>query len=364
MRLGVATHHDWASAGRALHLGRHLVPDLEGTGSNVRADRCDHLCGVVLHSLHGLACDIRDRAAPSCMHRGHVAARRVRNQDRNAVGRPRGDAEPLVTRNQRIAFEVHDLRSPVGARDLTGLVAMYLPLLEQVVYRETQALCKACAVFPDRLIIVAQMKSKIERVERSGAHTPCTCRKTVLEPMPIEKDGMEHTHSAACSTASLRKLRLHAKEPTVRAWSWLLHRFPSAEWAAAYQIALNNNPSYRDAGKCWTFGSVAMVVLGDPTIGLACDVGVVLDVHGGECRGAQFVEGIDSLKAAEFTFVASYARWQEVIEAKLDPIKGLMEGKLKLASGDLSTIVRFIEAARQLVVSASQVPTSFLSGGP
>jgi putative sterol carrier protein len=139
-----------------------------------------------------------------------------------------------------------------------------------------------------------------------------------------------------------------------------VNRFPSAQWAAAYQIALNNNPSYRDSGKCWTFGSVAMVVLGDPTIGIDRDVGVVLDVHSGECRGARFVEGIDRLKAAEFTFVASYARWQEIIEGKLDPIKGLMEGKLKLARGDLSTIVRFVEAARQLVVSASKVPTSFL----
>jgi putative sterol carrier protein len=95
-------------------------------------------------------------------------------------------------------------------------------------------------------------------------------------------------------------------------------------------------------------------------VGLARDVGVVLDVNAGECRAARFVEGIDSSSAAEFMFAASYARWQEVIEAKLDPIKGLMEGKLKLVRGDLPTIVRFVEAARQLVVSASKVPTRFI----
>lgn len=139
-----------------------------------------------------------------------------------------------------------------------------------------------------------------------------------------------------------------------------MHRFPSAEWATAYQIALNNNPSYREAGKCWRFGSVAMVVLAEPRIGLSRDVGVVLDVHGGQCRAAHFVEGIDSSSAAEFALVASYARWQEIIEARLDPIKGLMEGKLKLSHGDLPTIVRFVEAARELVVSASKVPTCFL----
>jgi putative sterol carrier protein len=164
------------------------------------------------------------------------------------------------------------------------------------------------------------------------------------------------------STVPLRLLRLQAKDPNPSPGMefGLLHRFPSAEWAAAYQNALNNNPSYRDAGKCWTFGSVAMVVLAEPSMGLPRDVGVVLDVHGGQCRAARFVEDIDSSSAAEFALVGSYARWQEIIEAKLDPMKGLMEGKLKLACGDLATVVRFVEAARQLVVSASKVPTSFL----
>ncbi len=138
-----------------------------------------------------------------------------------------------------------------------------------------------------------------------------------------------------------------------------MHRFPSAEWASAYQVALNNNPAYRDSGKCWTFGSVGMVVLGDPALGLPADSGVVLDVHAGECRAARFIEGIERT-AAQFIFVAPYAHWQEVIEGKLDPIKGLMEGKLKLVRGDLPTIVRFVEAARQLVVSASKIPTTFL----
>ena len=133
VRLDVAARRDGASAGGTFHLGSDFVPDLESTDSNVRADRCDHLCGVVLHSLHGLTCDIRDRTPPSRMHCSHVAARRMRDQDRYAVGRPRGDAEPLFTRDERIAFEVHHVRGPVGARDLTDLVSVYLPLLEQVI---------------------------------------------------------------------------------------------------------------------------------------------------------------------------------------------------------------------------------------
>ena len=57
---------------------------------------------------------------------------------------------------------------------------------------------------------------------------------------------------------------------------------------------------------------------------------------------------------------AGHARWKEVIQGNLDPIEGMMEGKLTLSRGDLPTIVRFIESSRKLVVSASKVPREFM----
>ena len=138
-----------------------------------------------------------------------------------------------------------------------------------------------------------------------------------------------------------------------------MHRFPSKEWTEALRIALNNDRAYREAGKRWTFGSVAMIVRSDPANGIARNAGMILDVHQGECRGARFVEGVDDSVDAEFVIVASYARWKDVIERKLDPIKGMMEGKLKLVRGHLPTIIRFVEPARIVVASASKVPTDF-----
>ena len=138
-----------------------------------------------------------------------------------------------------------------------------------------------------------------------------------------------------------------------------MHRFPSEEWTQALRIALNNSRAYREAGKPWTFGSVAMIVRGDPANGVRQDAGMVLDVHQGECRGARYVEGVQDPEDAAFVIVASYGCWKDVIEGKLDPIKGMMEGKLKLARGHLPTIIRFVESSRQLVVSACRVPTDF-----
>ena len=102
-----------------------------------------------------------------------------------------------------------------------------------------------------------------------------------------------------------------------------------------------------------------MIVQSDPANGIERSAGMILDVHQGECHGARFVEDADDSVQAEFVIVASYARWKDVIERKLDPIKGMMEGKLKLVRGHLPTIIRFVEPARMVVASASKVPTDF-----
>lgn len=138
-------------------------------------------------------------------------------------------------------------------------------------------------------------------------------------------------------------------------------KFPSEQWTTAYEQAVNRNESYREAGKQWTFGPVAMVVKADPSIGIDEDTGMILDVHGGACRGTQYVKGMEAVQDAPFIIVADYPQWKSVIEGEVDPIKAMMEGKLKLVKGHLPTMIRFVESSRQLVVSATRVPTEFVA---
>jgi putative sterol carrier protein len=161
----------------------------------------------------------------------------------------------------------------------------------------------------------------------------------------------------------LRGQVVHAKEPvpTFAGGGTVAHQFPSEEWTKAYKDAVNANAAYREAGKPWTFGSVAMVVQADPSIGIEEDTAMILDVHEGECRRTTFAKGPKAVEGAPFVIVASYQRWRDVIEGRLDPIKGMMEGKLKLTQGHLPTMIRFVESSRQLVASASKVPTDFLN---
>ncbi|MGD0678898.1 MAG: SCP2 sterol-binding domain-containing protein [Polyangiaceae bacterium] len=136
-------------------------------------------------------------------------------------------------------------------------------------------------------------------------------------------------------------------------------RFPSAEWCAAYKDAINSNRGYRAAGRDWTHGPVAYVVPAEPAIGIAEDVGVLIDLHQGTCRECRLTSRGEAEKAA-FVIVASYARWKEVIRKELDPTKGMMQNRLKLTKGHMPTMVRFVTASKELVESASLVPTQLL----
>jgi putative sterol carrier protein len=142
----------------------------------------------------------------------------------------------------------------------------------------------------------------------------------------------------------------------------MAHKFPSEAWTSSYKDAVNANEAYRVAGKDWTHGAVAMVIKADAQLGIEDDTGMVLDVGGGACHGTQFVKGLEheAVQAAPFIIVAPYSRWKEVIRGEVDPIKAMMQGKLKLTKGHLPTMLRYVESSRQLVVSAQNVPTEFI----
>ncbi|MBM4395208.1 MAG: SCP2 sterol-binding domain-containing protein [Deltaproteobacteria bacterium] len=136
-----------------------------------------------------------------------------------------------------------------------------------------------------------------------------------------------------------------------------MHKFPSEEWVAQYKEAINANPAYKVGGANWDKGVVALICKAKPAIGLAEDTGIWLDLHKGVCREARMVTAAEALKAP-FCITGEFERWKQVIRKELDPIKGMLQGKLRL-KGDLPTIVRFVDASKALVESAGMVPTRF-----
>jgi dephospho-CoA kinase len=76
-----------------------------------------------------------------------------------------------------------------------------LPLLEEAIAAKSEALSQARTVLADRVVVIAQMKTKVERVVRRDAHSAGTCRKRMAKAVPIQKGRMERTHIVLCSMA-------------------------------------------------------------------------------------------------------------------------------------------------------------------
>jgi len=137
-----------------------------------------------------------------------------------------------------------------------------------------------------------------------------------------------------------------------------LHAFPSADWVAAYEAAINASDDYRSASTEWTHGSVALVMPAQPAIGVPEDVGIWLDLERGVCRAAKLV-GRQDAQRAPFVLTAEYRYWKQIIKKELGPIAGIMQRKVAL-QGSLPIVVRFIKSAEALVDAATRVPTRFL----
>ncbi len=134
--------------------------------------------------------------------------------------------------------------------------------------------------------------------------------------------------------------------------------FPSVEWVEEYKKQINLSEGYKKAAATWTAGVVALVTSAKPEIGLNEDVGIWLDLHQGVCREAKVVNAEEAQKAP-FCITGDYARWKQVIKKELEPVKGMMQGKLKL-KGDLPTIVRYVKASQELVECSTRIDTKFL----
>ncbi|MGH2662588.1 MAG: SCP2 sterol-binding domain-containing protein [Actinomycetota bacterium] len=133
-------------------------------------------------------------------------------------------------------------------------------------------------------------------------------------------------------------------------------QFPSEEWLKEYVTRINDSPAYKEAAASWE-GDVAYVIEAEPDKGVPEDVWAWLDLWHGDCREGKIVSPEEGEKA-RFVIRAPYTRWKEVIRKELDPVKGMMQGKLKL-KGDLPTIVRYVKAANELVNLSQSVPTEF-----
>lgn len=133
--------------------------------------------------------------------------------------------------------------------------------------------------------------------------------------------------------------------------------FPGPEWLIAYEQAIRDSHRLRDAAGEWE-GDITLVVEAEPDKNVVDEVWAWFDLHRGEFRGAKLVTP-DEGERAKFVIKAPFSVWKAVIQGKVDPIRGMTQGKLKL-SGDLPEISRHRQAVAELVAIAAGVETQFV----
>lgn len=131
-------------------------------------------------------------------------------------------------------------------------------------------------------------------------------------------------------------------------------------WAKKWGEKINSNQDYRKAAANWE-GAIVLLMSADEGRGIPSDRAVIADLWHGECRLALSASEKD-LNEAPYVIQATPAVWRDVLEGELDPIFGLMRGKLKLARGGLFSLLPYAVAAKEMVGSARQVETSFPAG--
>jgi putative sterol carrier protein len=132
--------------------------------------------------------------------------------------------------------------------------------------------------------------------------------------------------------------------------------FPSDAWVRAFVDTINASEEYARLAHDWE-GDVVIAVEAEPDRGVPTDVHVLLDLWHGACREGGIVDE-ERGAGAEFLVRAPYSRWKDVIRGDLEPVKGLMQGKLRVR-GDLQKILRYVKATQELALLTGKVETTF-----
>jgi putative sterol carrier protein len=135
--------------------------------------------------------------------------------------------------------------------------------------------------------------------------------------------------------------------------------FPSEAWFGAFVDEINASEAYASYATDWE-GDVVIAIAAEPDHGVPEDVYGLLDLWHGGCRGGGLVDGARA-EAAEFLVRAPYSRWKDVILGELEPVKGLMQGRLNVR-GDLQKILRYVKATQELARLTRSVETTFPDG--
>ena len=127
----------------------------------------------------------------------------------------------------------------------------------------------------------------------------------------------------------------------------------SAEWAASLADELNGDGEYRRLAEGWRG------VLGLAMVDGAAEPRVaILDLEAGACRGASTDP---AMQPPDHLIEADAETWRTVLAGDVQPIWGLMSGRLRLTKGNLADLLPYADSAVRIVECARRLGGVFPS---
>lgn len=157
--------------------------------------------------------------------------------------------------------------------------------------------------------------------------------------------------------------------------------FPSKEWPESYAKAINDSKEYEAAAKGWGVDyngafifqmdevpveNVDQMPEGDKKKAVkeffneylkGKTLYVFMGLKDGKCTGVKFVKDPSEVEAG-FALSAKYEVWKELLSGKSDPMKAIMQGKMKL-SGKMVIVMKYTKGASILGQLTASVPAEF-----
>jgi putative sterol carrier protein len=134
--------------------------------------------------------------------------------------------------------------------------------------------------------------------------------------------------------------------------------FPSSEWVAAWVELANSDHAFRSAGAGWD-GVIGGVIEADEAAGVDADLYLRLAGRDGCWYDHTLAADAGLVDDAVFTIRGPYLAWKSVICQQLHPVRGTVQGRLRLR-GQLSSFLRWSRAMVIMTELAGRLDTVFV----
>ena len=134
--------------------------------------------------------------------------------------------------------------------------------------------------------------------------------------------------------------------------------FGSTDWADALKQQINSSDDYREAAGEWgvDFNGDILFVF-EPDEAMANRRALMLELKGGACQSAEFVEP-EKTPEAGFVLSGPMQLWREILERKTMAATAILTGKLKV-EGERMKLLKHADANRALIQCTASVETGW-----